>query len=51
MVVDDRCARYRFDLAGTPTSLAAPTALSGKFYLDDVKHLDLYRIYLQIIRR
>jgi len=42
---------YRFDLAGTPTSLAAPTAISGEFYLDDVKQVDLYKFYLPLIRR
>jgi beta-glucanase (GH16 family) len=43
---------YGFKLSGSATSLAAPTGgPSGEFYLDDVKHLDLYQIYLPLIRR
>ena len=42
---------YRFDLAGAPTDLAAPTALSGEFYLDDVKQVNITSIYLPLVRR
>jgi beta-glucanase (GH16 family) len=36
---------YRFDLAGSD---AAP---SGEFYLDNVKHVDVFNVYLPLIRR
>jgi beta-glucanase (GH16 family) len=36
---------YRFDLAGTPP-ISAPSAVTGEFYLDDVRQADLVTIYL-----
>jgi len=42
---------YRFDLAGSPAALNASTALSGAFYLDEVRAADLVKVYLPIIRR
>jgi len=42
---------YGFTLAAPSAAMSAASALTGQFYLDDVRQADLNTIYLPIVRR